>query len=271
MGNRTHAMGEELKTQRTRPAERSRVPDVSPRARFKEAGICLLEVMIAMAAGAVVLSATIQTLHHFDERLRAQHRTIARQQDLRLGLAILEAEVRLAGTASLPSGNGLLKAERQEVEFTANLEGLSTTLIGQAAPGERELRVENGSDWRRGKRVVVCAEERCADGRLAAGGRRDALFLNYSLGQSFPTASPVVLCNQVRYYLGRDQWGHPSLMREVDQGANTLIEGVTTFQLAYLDGEGKPTADLSRITRVRIHVAVGKDQPVTKEIGLRTR
>lgn len=268
---RTDARGEALNTRRTRQAGRSRVQGLSPRGRFEEAGICLLEVMIAMAAGAVVLSATIQTLHHFEERLRAQHRTIARQQDLRLGLAILESEVRLAGTASLPSGNGLLKAERQEVEFTANLEGLATTLMGQAAPGERELMVENGSDWRRGKRVVVCAEDRCADGRLAAGGRRDALFLDHPLGQSFPAASPIVLCNQVRYYLGRDQWGHPSLMREVDQGANTLIGGVTSFHLAYLDGEGMPTADVARITRVRIHVAVGEDHPVTKEIGLRTR
>jgi hypothetical protein len=227
--------------------------------------------MIAMAAGAVVLAATIQTLHHFDERLREQHRTVARQQDLRLGLAILEAEVRLAGTGSLPSGNGLLKAERQELEFTANLEGLATALRGQASPGERELGVENGSDWRKGKRVVLCSGERCADGRLAAAGRRDVLILEQPVGQSFPTASPVVLCNRVRYYLGRDQWGHPSLLREVDDGANTLIGGVTSFQLVYLDGEGKPTADVARITRVKIRVAVGEDQPVTKEIGFRAR
>lgn len=268
---RTDARGEALNTRRTRQAGRSRVQGLSPRGRFEEAGICLLEVMIAMAAGAVVLSATVQTLHHFEERLRAQHRTIARQQDLRLGLAILEAEVRLAGTASLPSGNGLLKAERQEVEFTANLEGLATTLIGQASPGERELRVENGSDWRRGKRLVVCEEERCAEGRLAAAGRRDVLFLDHPVGQAFPTASLVVLCNQVRYYLGRDQWGHPSLMREVDQGANTLIGDVTSFHLAYLDRAGKPTSDPTRIARVRVELAVGNDQTVTKEIGLRTR
>ncbi len=267
---RTDARGKEFKTQRTSQSERPRPSGLSPRARSNEAGICLLEVMIALAAGAVVLSATIQTLHHFDERLRAQHRTIARQQDLRLGLAILESEVRLAGTGSLPSGNGLLKAERQEVEFTANLEGLATALRGQASPGERELRVENGADWRSGKRIVLCAEERCAEGRLAAG-RRDALILDRPVEQSFPAASPVVLCNQVRYYLGRDQWGHPSLMREVDRGANTLIGGVTSFQLAYLDGEGRPTADVARITRVRVQVAVEGDRPVTKEIGLRAQ
>jgi len=78
------------------------------------AGICLAEAMIAMAAGVVVLSATIQTLNHFQQKLWAQHDAIAHHQDLRVGMGVMEAELRVAGAAAPAIGTGLLKAEPQE-------------------------------------------------------------------------------------------------------------------------------------------------------------
>src|SRR5207247_6295971 len=81
------------------------------------AGICLAEAMIAMAAGVVVLSATIQTLNHFQQKLWAQHDAIAHHQDLRVGMGVMEAELRVAGAAAPAIGTGLLRAEPQEVEF----------------------------------------------------------------------------------------------------------------------------------------------------------
>ncbi len=83
------------------------------------AGICLAEAMIAMAAGVVVLSATIQTLNHFQQKLWAQHDAIAHHQDLRVGMGVMEAELRVAGAAAPAIGTGLLRAEPQEVEFLA--------------------------------------------------------------------------------------------------------------------------------------------------------
>ena len=235
-------------------------------------GICLAELMIAMAAGAVVLSAAMQALTHFQQRLWAQHDAIARHQDLRIGMEVMEAELRLAGTGALPFSQALLKAEQQEVEFLANLGGLATTLTGPVSPSQSELTVHDGSDWSTGKRVVVCGSDRCAEGRLARDGQRHTLSLTEPIGQTFPTGSLVYVSNQVRYYLGKDRHGNSSLMRQVDGGANSLIGAVARFQLAYLGRDGKPTRDPVRVARVRVDVAVGDGRrTMTSEVGLRGR
>ena len=235
------------------------------------AGICLAELMIAMAASAVVLSAAVQALTHFQQRLWAQHDAIASQQDLRIGMEVLEAELRLAGTGALPSSQALLRAERQEVEFLANLGGLATTLTESVSSSQSELTVLDGSDWSKGKRIVVCGSDRCAEGRLARDGQRHTLSLTEPIGQAFPTGSLVYVANQVRYYLGKDRHGKSSLMRQVDGGANSLIGEVAWFQLAYLGKDGKPTHDQARVARVRVDIAVGDGgrRTMTSEVGRR--
>lgn len=236
------------------------------------AGVCLAEVMIAMAAGAVVLSATVQTLNHFQQKLWAQHGTIAHLQDLRLGMGVIEAELRLAGPGAPAIATGLLKAESQEIEFLANLAGLATTLSSAVSPGQEQLPVHDGLDWPKGKQLVVCTADRCAEGRLARDGRRHALSLADPLGQGFPDGSSVSVSNQVRFYVRKDRSGATNLMRQVDGGASTLISDVTRFRLSYLDGEGKRTEDPARVARVRVELSVGRDRRVlTKEIGLRGR
>lgn len=234
------------------------------------AGICLTELMIAMAAGAVVLSAAVQALTHFQLQLWTQHDVIARHQDLRIGMEVMEAELRLAGTGALPFSQALLKAERQEVEFLANLGGLATTLTESVSPSQSELTVHDGTDWSKGKRVVVCGSDRCAEGRLARDGQRHTLSLTDPIGQAFPTGSLVYVSNQVRYYLGKDRHGSSSLMRQVDGGANSLIGDMARFQLAYLAKDGKLTHDPARVVRVRVDVAVGDGRrTITSEVGLR--
>ena len=236
------------------------------------AGVCLAEAMIAMAAGVVVLSATIQTLNHFQQKLWAQHDAIAHHQDLRLGMGVMEAELRVAGPGAPAIGTGLLKAEPQEIEFLANLAGSVTTLSSAVSPGQEKLPVKDGSDWPKGKRLLVCTEDRCAEGRLARDGRQHALSLTDPLGEAFPAGSSVSISNQVRFYVRKDQNGTTSLMRQVDGGASTLIGDVTWFRLVYLDQEGKLTRDPTRVARVHVEVSVGGDRRVlTKDIGLRAR
>jgi len=235
-------------------------------------GICLAELMIAMVAGAVVLSAAVQALTHFQQRLWTQHGAIARHQDLRLGMEVMGAELRLAGTGALPSGQALVKAEQQEVEFLANLGGLATSLTEPVSPSQSELTVHDGSDWSNGKRVVVCGRDRCAEGRLARDGQRHMLGLSEPIGQAFPTGSLVYMSNQVRYYLGKDRHGSSSLMRQVDGGANSLIGELAWLQLTYLGIDDKPTRDPARVARVRVDVAVGDGRrTMTSEVGLRGR
>lgn len=233
--------------------------------------MCLAEVMIALAAGAVVLSATFQSLNHFQHRLWAQHEAIARNQDLRVGMAIMETDLRAAGSGA-PSLGVVRQAGSQEIEFLANLGGQATTLAESALPAQHEVSVQDGSDWPKGKRIAVCREEQCTESRLARDGRRTSLSLTSPLGQAFPAGSPVSVINQVRYYLGKDGNGKTRVMRMVDGGANPLIGEVASFRLGYLDRDGRPTRDPDRVARVRIELAVGDGrQVVTREVGLRGR
>lgn len=242
--------------------------------RFNDSGICLAEAMIAMAAGAVVLSATIQALNHFERRLWSQHDTVAQHQDVRIGVNVMESELRLAGTGAAllgtVAGTAVLKAGPQEIQFLANLDGVTTTLIEPAFPGQYRLAVSNGSNWTKGKRIVICGSQHCAENHLARDGRRTELNLTAPLDQTFPAGSAALVSNAVRYYLGKDGRGRPTVMRQVDGGSNPLIGDVATFRLRYLDKDGRPTQDIRRITRVRLELAVGDGRRIfTSEVGLR--
>ncbi|MGH7259982.1 MAG: PilW family protein [Nitrospiraceae bacterium] len=234
-------------------------------------GVCLAEVMIALAAGAVVLTATLQSLDHFQHRLSRQHAAAAQTQDLRIGLRILDEEVRLAGTASPPSEAHLQIAGEQEIAFTANLGGLVTTLAEPVSSLQQDLPVVDGADWPKGKRVLVCDRDRCAESRLARDGRKRTLNVTSPLGHDFAAGSDVRVANQVRYYLKTDPKGTASVMREVDGSANTLIGEVGRFRLRYVDREGARTADPSRVVLVQIEAAAGGGHAVVRNVWLRGR
>lgn len=244
------------------------------RPRWNERGLCLLETMVALAAGAMVLSATIQALSHFERRLWGQLDTMARHQDLRIGMRIMEEELRLAGTSTaLPEAGpstAVLNAGSQEIVFAANLDGLTATVTQPAVPGQQGLTVNDGSAWPKGKQIVVCGGEHCAESRLARDGRSTSLSLTGPLGHAFPVGSTVAVSNQVRYYLKQDGRGRATLMRQVDGGANTLVGDVASFRLRYVDREGMPTQEPARVARVRMELAVGDGGRVfVSEVGFR--
>jgi hypothetical protein len=228
--------------------------------------------MIALAAGAVVLAATLQSLDHFQHRLSKQHATASQEQDLRIGLKVLEDELLAAGTGVSPSGAPLSLTGRQDIEFAANLGGLVTRLTEAASSAQQELPVENGTGWSKGKLILVCDRERCAEGRLARDGRARTLSMMGPLGQDFEAGSEVRVVNRVRYYVKEDGNGAARVMREVDGGTNPLIGEVARFQLGYFNRDGVPTTDPSRVTRVRVEAAVGEGRtPVVRDIGFRGR
>ena len=233
-------------------------------------GACLAEVMIATAAGLVVLAATLQSLDLFERRLSTQHVAAARAQDLRIGLKVLGDEVRAAGSASSPPGAPLAVAGRQEIEFEANLGGLVTTLTSPVSSGQQELPVVDGAGWPKGKRVLVCDREHCAEGKLARDGQTALLSVTEPLEHDFAAGSEAHVVNRVRYYVKTERSGTARLMRAVDGGANPLIGEITRFQLNYLDRDGAPTTDPSRVVRLRVEAAVGGDPvPLVLDIGLR--
>ncbi|MBM4132793.1 MAG: sugar ABC transporter permease [Nitrospira sp.] len=231
-------------------------------------GVCLAEMMIALTAGAVVLAAAVQSLTHFERRLSVQQGAMGRHQDLRIGLSVIGDELRLADTGS--SGTFLLTADQQEVAFLANLQGGAAILTEAAHPGQQELRVDGATDWRKGKRIVLCAEDDCAETRLTRDGQGKSLFVNQPLDRPFPAGSKVWQASYLRYYLGKDSQGRPALMRQVDGGANSLIGEISSVRFRYLDKEGKPTGEPASVAVVRLELGVGGErQIIVKEVGLR--
>ena len=236
------------------------------------AGVSLVELLIGLAAGSLVMAATMQTLVHLERRFSAQQDTMAQHQELRIGLNVLESELRLAGSGAAPTVPAVTKSTADEVEFLANLAGSVTVLTVAASSGETALAVRSGASWPKGKRVLICDQFRCEEGRLSRDGKMSQLALTTPLTSAFPAGAVVTLSNTVRYYLKPEAAGLSQLMRQVDGGAGSLIGNVSHFRLKYLTATGQPTADPRRVSRIAVDLAVGRDrEPVSTLVGLPVR
>ena len=198
-----------------------------------ETGASLIELMFAMAAGLIVLGATLQALSSFQQQFMRQQREAAQQQDLRLGLEVLEQELRLAGSGSFTT------TATDSVAFSANLQGLTTTVTATAAIGQTALSVEDGRGWDDRKTIVVCWAERCETLALARDGQRYLLTLTNPLTGAIPSGASVSLQNRVRYYSRRDDQGVLRLLRQVDGGASVLVGDIREARFSYWDEMGQ--------------------------------
>jgi hypothetical protein len=230
-----------------------------------EAGTSLIELMFAMAAGLVVLGATLQTLSYFQQQFMKQQREVAQQQDLRLGLEVLGQELRLAGSGSLTA------ATSDSVEFSVNLQGLSTTVTAMAAIGQTALSVEDGRGWDNRKTIVVCWAEHCETLALARDGQRRLLTVTQPLTRAIPSGAYVFLLNRVRYYSRRDDRGVLRLLRQADGGASVLVGDIREARFSYWDENGQVVSQPALVRLVVVEVKMS-DQGIyaVREISLRT-
>jgi hypothetical protein len=215
-----------------------------------EAGTSLTELIFAMTAGLVVLGATLHSLSYFQQQFVKQQRGIAQQQDLRLGLEVLEQELRLAGSGSLTT------AASDSLEFSANLQGLSTTVTAAAAIGHTALSVEDGRGWEDQKTIVACWSERCETLALARDGQRRLLTVTQPLTEAIPSGASVSLLNRIRYYSRRDDQGILRLLRQVDGGASVLVGGIRAAQFSYWDENGQAVTEPAQVRLVVVEVTM---------------
>jgi hypothetical protein len=230
-----------------------------------EDGTSLTELMFAMVVGLVVLGGALQALSSFQQQFMKQQRDVAQQQDLRLGLEVLEQELRLAWPGSL------ITAAQDVVEFSANLQGLSTSMMAAAAVGQTVLSVEDGQGWNDGKTVVVCWAEGCETLALARDGQRRLLTVTQPLTRPIPTGAFVFLLNRIRYYSRRDDQGVLRLLRQVDGGASVLVGDIREARFSYWDENGQTATQLALVRLVIIEVMMSNQGIRTvREISLRT-
>ena len=209
-------------------------------------GMCLAELAIAMAIAILVLSGSLELLQHVHTTVGGKQRTIAQQQDVRMGLEVLEQEIRLATPDSFVS------ATPTTMEFAANLHAQQTNTTATVLPGQSILPVVDGSGWGKGKHIAICNDLTCETHRLSSIGQRNQLFLEESIKGTFPAGAAVDLRNHVVYYTKTDGKGTIQLMRMIDGGANVLIGELEKVTFAYRDKKGEAAAVPSRIARVRI-------------------
>ncbi len=230
-----------------------------------ETGTSLIELMFAMAAGLVVLGATLQALSYLQQQFMRQQREAAQQQDLRLGLEVLEQELRLAGSDSLTL------TATDSVAFSANLHGLSTRVTATAAIGHTVLPVEDGRGWDDRKTIVACWVERCETLALARDGQRYLLTIRQPLTVAIPSGASVSLLNHVRYYSRRDDQGVLRLLRQVDGGASVLVGDIREARFSYWDEMGQAVTEPALVKLVVVEVTMSnRGVRAVREISLRT-
>ena len=231
----------------------------------REAGTSLTELLFATAAGLVVLGATLQSLSYFQQRFMKQQYEIAQQQDLRLGLEVLEQELKLAGSGSLST------AAQDTVEFSANLQGLSTRVTVAASLGQTALSVEDGRGWDDRKTIMACWVEGCETLTLARNGQRYLLTVTQPLTRAIPNGAFVVLLNHVRYYSRRDGQGILRLLRQVEGGGSVLVKDVKEVRFSYWDENGQAVTQPALVKLVVIEAMLfDRGIRAVREISLRT-
>lgn len=228
-------------------------------------GVCLTELMVGLATGAIVLAAAFETFNIVQTRAVREHHAVAHQQDLRLGLEVFEQEVRLA------TGDSIVTMTPEELEFVANVNGQRTTTTGSVLPGQSVLAVEDGSGWGEGKTVLLCGLETCEAHQLSRAGQRYQLTLAEPVGLTLPPGASVEVKNRVVYYAKSDGEGPVRLMRMVDGGANALIGGLGKAHFSYRDEYGRPAFLPSQVKRVVIEIESDHaSRRVIREVGLRS-
>lgn len=228
-----------------------------------ESGTSLLELMGAMVAGLVVLGATLQSLSYFQQAFVRQQHRITQQQDLRLGLEVLEQELRLAGFGSL----SIILPDA--VEFTANIHGLMTNVTSAALTGQTTLAVDDGRGWPDGKLVRICWSEQCERFTLARTGQRNLLTLVEPIAYPIPAGASVSVMNRIRYYSRADERGLLRLLRQVDGGASVLIGDIKGMAFSYWNEQGSKTTHPEQVRRILIEISL-PHRVEEREISLRT-
>jgi hypothetical protein len=218
-----------------------------------------------MAAGLVVLAAALQALLYFQREFSRQHAQVVQQQDVRLGLDLLQQELRLAGSGSL----SIVRPDT--VEFLGNVSGLMTNVTAPAAAGQTTVTVQDGRGWPDHKFVDVCWNDVCQRFTLARTGQRSLLTFVEPAPGPIPSGASVVVINRIRYYSRPDESGTLRWLRQIDGGASVIASNIEGFALRCWDAQGRPTTNPESVRLVLVEIALpGRAVKERREISLST-
>lgn len=232
---------------------------------ISESGVCLSELMVALAIGTLVLAGSLEAFSIVQAQAVRQQRIMATQQEMRLGLEVFEQEVRMASSSTI----AIARSDR--FEFSANIHGLRTVTTAPVAAGQAVLPVQNGSGWEAGKTVMLCGLSGCEFHRLESPGQRSQLLLSSPVGEAYLAGASVEVRNRVTYYTRLDDRDRMQLMRQLDGGAGVLIGDLQSARLSYWDERGKTGTGIGRIIRVVVELLpVVGDSKFVREVTVRS-
>jgi hypothetical protein len=183
-------------------------------------------------------------MHH--GHFLAQRAKSEAQQDIRGGVNLMAAEIRLASPITSMKAN--------EVGFRANVNDVHGTVLAAVGAGQANAHVTPSESWVRSKKVRFCSPVACEEQILAHDGTSGHLGLTGILLHDFPVGSHVEVINEVRYYISRTLPTNWKLMREVDHGANPLIEHVEKLSLSYVKDCGRPATRSEEVRVIRLQI-----------------
>ena len=193
-------------------------------------GSSLIETMVASVLGLIITSAALEAfvLHH--GYFRAEAGKTEMQQDVRAGMNLMGSELRLAASITSMEADG--------VGFRANVNDVQGTVLDHVLQGQTSVHVTSSRGWRRGKTVRFCSALTCEEHHLVRDGTAGHLTLSGPVLHDFPVGSHAEVVNEIRYYLSKTSSVNHKLIREVDHGANPLVEHVEEFSLSFLKADG---------------------------------
>ena len=225
------------------------------------AGVSLLETMVASALAMVVIAAALEVFVTHHAYFLGQRTTAELLQDVRGGVDLLAAELRLASS--------ITAMQAEEIGFRANVNDFRGRIMASANQGQNIAEVTPSSGWVKGKTLRFCSPSACEEQVLARDGISGHLTLAGPLLHDVPVGGQVEVINQVRYYLSRSLAGNWKLMREVDRGANPLVEHMEKFSLTYLKNNGAGATRLTEVRLVRLTLGTsgsdGRGKRITRQ------
>lgn len=240
-------------------------PGMKPCQLCGASGFSLVEVITAMAAGLIVLASALQALLYFQREFTRRHEQIVQQQDVRLGLDLLQQELRVAGSESLSI------VGPNAVEFLANVSGLLTNVTAPTAAGQTTVLVQDGRGWPDHKLVRVCWNDVCQYFTLARAGQRNQLTFIEPPPGPIPSGALITVVNRIRYYSRPDEFGILRWLRQIDGGASVIARNILGFTLRCWDAQGRPTTRPESVRLLLVEIAFpGRAEKERREISLGT-
>jgi hypothetical protein len=214
-------------------------------------GASLMETMVASALAIAVIGSALEVFVTHHAYVLRQKTTAELLQDLRGGAELLSAELRLASP--------ITAMHSEEIRFRGNVNDIRGGVIALSHSGEITVQVSPSSGWVKGKTVRFCTIGACEEHLLARDGTSGHLLLADALRHDLPEGSQVEVINAVRYYLNRNQSTNWKIMREIDHGANPLVEHVEEFSLIYLKDHGAMATRPDEVGLVKLMLRTSKN------------